>query len=293
MNIILILLGWQELKLQRVRAKERAAGVDKNSNNNMRPQRLAEEEDLMLNEYQTYGAVMKIRPPGYFLNGQETFHAVNLPITSSNTNDNNGNNIGFIDVETMVVRPFGWNALREKRVHAKERAAGIDSITSDMLNERSKKEDENMKKELKNYGRVMTYGGPKENDFIFPSNDDNLNKELRDLNQLEITPENFDPEDRTKRPKNWNEIKKNRILVRESAAGVDPSTIDLMRQKRDDMEEDIMLSEILSYVPFHGAQGKLFDYGTPDEPFLEAAHLNINERTYDPNDQNKRPKGFF
>ncbi len=119
--------GWEELRLRRVRAKELAAGSEASSVQLMRPQRLAEEEDLMLAEAARYGCVMQLRRPGYFTSDPVTFRAAGVNITGSS-----------LVPENPEARPVGWQELRRRRVHAKERAAGLDSSTEDVLAAREK-----------------------------------------------------------------------------------------------------------------------------------------------------------
>jgi hypothetical protein len=76
----------------------------------------------MLKEVASYGAVMKVRKPGFFSSQMQSFRAVDLPLQSQSYNP-----------KDPEVRPTGWNELRKRRVHAKERAAGLDSTPTETL----------------------------------------------------------------------------------------------------------------------------------------------------------------
>jgi hypothetical protein len=94
--------GWEELKAQRVLAKERAAGADLRADVE-RTQREYEEDLVMLKEVSQYGTVFQ-------------------------TSD-----------KLYAPKPSGWNELRNKRVHAKERAASLDILDTEILADRTRK----------------------------------------------------------------------------------------------------------------------------------------------------------
>jgi hypothetical protein len=76
-----------------------------------------------------------------------------------------------------------------------------------------------MLKELDNYGTLLSYGGPESH--------------LLQLADLLINDSNFNPSDPTRRPAGWGEVRMNRVRVKESVAGADPNTVQLMRPARE------------------------------------------------------------
>jgi hypothetical protein len=140
--------------------------------------------------------------------------------------------------------------------------------------ERLSQEEEVMKKELEMYGTV----------FRPP-----VSKEALQLSDIKI-PYGFNPtDDRLNRPAGWNELKARRVAAKAKAAGSDPNTSQQIRSKRDLDEDDLMLKEVLNYIPFQRQQGQPFDLDT--YPVLQPSNLSLTKDSFDPNGT-KRPTGW-
>ncbi len=103
--------SWQQLLTKRVLAKEAAiVGVDPKVLLETRPQRMEEEDTLMLKEMELYGNVLSMQSYG------------NNSIVPSNIFANDFN----FDVKNTNIRPTGWAEIRKKRIIEKELAAVVD-----------------------------------------------------------------------------------------------------------------------------------------------------------------------
>jgi hypothetical protein len=132
---------------------------------------------------------------------------------------------------------------------------------------------------MDNYGgKTLNFGGPADSAL--------------QLSDLQITEDNFDPANPTKRPPGWQALRVQRVLTKEAVAHIDPSTIGKMRPLREAHEEELMIKEIQNYVPFGASSGRIFTIGIPTNTVLCPADLVINSSTFDPAYYLKRPNGW-
>ena len=78
--------------------------------------------------------------------------------------------------------------------------------------------------------------------------DDNSRRRMSITPNIIITPETFDPNDPSKRPEGWRELRNKRVVVKEQIdrlAGVDEETIAALRDDRELEEEELMVHEVL------------------------------------------------
>jgi hypothetical protein len=156
-------VGWEELRANRVAAKEMATGVNRSDIVTQRQLREKLEEDIMLAEVATYGTVLSIRPGSV------------LPLSNSNIHE-----------------------------------------------QRLQDEDRIMLEEAKQYSSVLNLGTP------------NSINPLQRV-PIDLSPPGFNPDDTTRRPAGWKELRAQRIhakeLVARSVSGLQMENISIRETK--------------------------------------------------------------
>lgn len=112
------------------------------------------------------------------------------------------------DPNSPTLRPIGWAYTRIDRLLARESIdRGVGVAESTILTARSKREKDEealMLKEVSAYGSALVYGKASAEIDRF-----------KGMRQLVFNQKNFDPDDASKRPIGWSQIKLRRVLAKE------------------------------------------------------------------------------
>lgn len=185
-------------------------------------------------------------------------------------------------------RPKDWNEVRMKRVLMREyvdRLEGVDEITiKERRAQRIAAEERSMVKEVAERGRLL-------NMPVLRKVSTKSQRLAALAAALAITDDNFDPDSIDRRPLAWQAVKLRRAITKEDIYrrnGMDEKSIADQRKALLEEEEKRMLGEVKKY-------GMVLSIGAPratDTPY-KASKLKISPETYDPQDHNKRPEGWF
>lgn len=237
---------WKDLLKTRVFVKDQfdmVNGVKEAELAANRAQREADEEEIMITEAQSVnkicllvaGTHLMVKPQPKDA-ARESWRSVGL-IKFDPTN---------FDPANPNKRPTGWNSVRRKRVLKKEQLERLRGTKEEEIeakhDERGLEEEQHMLREVALYGCLVGIGGLKASQV--KGKFDSL-RNVEDI--LEVTDENFDPSDASKRPKGWATVKLRRVYLKEwkdRKDGVDDNTIFARRYQREQEAENEMVQEM-------------------------------------------------
>lgn len=261
--------NWANIRLKRVLIREfvnRLEGVSEATITENRKLTAEEEEEIMTNEVINHGRLLNMDVL------RKKVSVLQAAITVSEDN--------YLSSDPKK-RPPAWQAVRLKRVVLKEDALRFNGVEeNEIIKARTAKimqEEKSMQNEIATHGQIVNLGGFDYNS-IQPSD-------------LLITPDTFDPDEATKRPKGWAEVRSKRVMYKEQflrMERVDESSIIDGRAVRQEKEEAAMLREIK-------LTGKLANFGTErdlNDKLITVAMLGITDENFDPTNYHKRPSGW-
>lgn len=249
---------WIDVRMTRVLVKEfvcRLEGLSESAVFEKRDRSLQAEDELMIQEMQTYGRLVDVES----LRGCSLLEA-SVHVTTFN-----------FDAKDTNARPLGWAAVRLRRVLVKEelqRSLGIDEESLQLGRPaRVMEEEKLMLAEVALNGQISL-------------------ADLSEADEMAITDKTFSAMDSSMRPKGWAALRTRRVLEKEKFLPGSERDHILSRFLRELEEEDIMVAEVVR-------SGGLGDGSNISPSLFNAADwITINPDVYNSKSE-LRPAGWL